>query len=919
MSRIVLKHSYSTKLASSGILEGVSDYESFEANLEKSLPMITDGREKGYFFESFAEAVLNLEYREVIPDSSLAEDGRDGLIFLNGQSIPYQVKYRGYDSRSDLTWDELSTFLAIDGINNALVVTNLDGLNHKCQKNIGSRKIAVFGRNQFLKLTPEDFDSIRAMFATQEVVQKLHEPMPHQLEAIQAARTNLLAGKNRGKFNMYCGTGKTATFSWILKDNDSKKSVLFFPNIELLGQTYYSMRNSSLGREYMNDSACLFVCCKKDVLHNKDEEASDYSNIIITTEPHEITKFLSENREKRIFVFATYHSSELFASNCGETIFDFGVFDEAHNTVGVEDKLYSYCLKDDNIKIAKRLFFTATEKTIVSSKRSKDKILYSMDDVSIYGDSWYVLNQKQAVERKIIAPVKTIISIIKDGSFNRNALNKSTTQFKQSSYKSSSLAFLETYKNAHEKYGFTHSLSFSPTIAHSKSVEQILNHYFGDDCFSRHIDASMRTRKRNEIAKSFSDSKHGVISNVKIYSEGKDSPKCDSILLLGKSQSVSALRQRIGRAQRLNGQLDKVAYVIVPIFVENEEDEKKVFAAQGFGALWQVLESSAIEAQEMIDVINKMAGISGVEIKTIGRNLISRMLDIANITIDSDIDYSILRDSILEKTVRLGFVEWASWDKAKEFGRTCGVKNIKDWMQLCRDGRKPINVPTAPDTIYPEWKSWPDFLNSGNVVPDRSRDTSLFLSKEEAIKYCRRNGINDKHKYKKAYQDTTFLPQNPCQHYKMKPSELFGTEPRATKFQRKTLEEHIQFAKDNNIKSSREWSKKAKNGLIPFGYAKWPNKIFKGRVTEIFGTAINKETSENFMTYEEARRMMIDIGLKTSTDFKLWKQSGARSQNFPSNPSSTYKNKGWISWPHFLGKENFTETPVSPCVPQENL
>ena len=40
--------------------------------------------------------------------------------------------------------------------------------------------------------------------------------------------------------------------------------------------------------------------------------------------------------------------------------FDLGVYDEAHKTVGQKDKLFSHLLFDENVRVNKRVFMTAT-------------------------------------------------------------------------------------------------------------------------------------------------------------------------------------------------------------------------------------------------------------------------------------------------------------------------------------------------------------------------------------------------------------------------------------------------------------------------------------------------------------------------------------------------------------------------------
>jgi predicted helicase len=66
---------------------------------------------------------------------------------------------------------------------------------------------------------------------------------------------------------------------------------------------------------------------------------------------------------------------------------DIAIFDEAHKTIGLAGSAFTYALSDKDLKIKKRLFFTATPKHIDIRHRDKEGEfrIYSMDDGSIYG------------------------------------------------------------------------------------------------------------------------------------------------------------------------------------------------------------------------------------------------------------------------------------------------------------------------------------------------------------------------------------------------------------------------------------------------------------------------------------------------------------------------------------------------------
>ena len=77
-------------------------------------------------------------------------------------------------------------------------------------------------------------------------------------------------------------------------------------------------------------------------------------------------------------------------------IFDVGIFDEAHKTVGQSDSLFAHLIDEKNIRIRKRVFMTATERRY---QGSSDTIL-SIDDPDAYGETFDKMTFKEALEAK---------------------------------------------------------------------------------------------------------------------------------------------------------------------------------------------------------------------------------------------------------------------------------------------------------------------------------------------------------------------------------------------------------------------------------------------------------------------------------------------------------------------------------------
>lgn len=61
------------------------------------------------------------------------------------------------------------------------------------------------------------------------------------------------------------------------------------------------------------------------------------------------------------------------------------------------------------------------------------------------------------------------------------------------------------------------------------------------------------------------------------------------------------------------------------------------------------------------------------------------------------------------------------------------------------------------------------------------------------------------------------------------------------------------------------------------------------------------EISRGFLDFKEAKSIIRELGIKTQRKWNEYSKNGNRQKNIPSNPSKTYKNKGWMGWNDWLG------------------
>ena len=60
--------------------------------------------------------------------------------------------------------------------------------------------------------------------------------------------------------------------------------------------------------------------------------------------------------------------------------------------------------------------------------------------------------------------------------------------------------------------------------------------------------------------------------------------------------------------------------------------------------------------------------------------------------------------------------------------------------------------------------------------------------------------------------------------------------------------------------------------------------------------------NKNFLSYQEAQKIVSKLGLKTTRQWREWRRG--KPDNIPSAPDKIYKNKGWVNWKEWLRYEH---------------
>lgn len=98
-----------------------------------------------------------------------------------------------------------------------------------------------------------------------------------------------------------------------------------------------------------------------------------------------------------------------------------------------------------------------------------------------------------------------------------------------------------------------------------------------------------------------------VLSSVRVLGEGVDTAECDAVLFADARGSMIDIVQMVGRALRMQPGSGKLATLIVPLFLEPDEDANQLLTSDAYGTLAKVL--GALRAHDT-DTIEALANPS---------------------------------------------------------------------------------------------------------------------------------------------------------------------------------------------------------------------------------------------------------------------------------------------------------------------
>jgi superfamily II DNA or RNA helicase len=836
---------------------------------------------------------------------------------------PIQCKYHS-DKNSSVTFNEVSTFISLLEGNDKFTQGYICSTANVTSKNldkIKNKPINLILSDSWVQLDEDFFDKLRNYFEDRKYTPTAYIPMEHQVKALKDSVEYFIDGNNsRGKLIFPCGAGKSLTGFWMTQELKSTSTLIAVPSLSLVKQTLDVYLREIVARGIKVKWLCI---CSDEGIGKDDEimENTESIGIPCQTNLDYIEKWLETNREEHKIIFTTYQSGRIIAdvSKKLNISFDLGIFDEAHKTVGLNKKLFSYLLFDENISIEKRIFMTATERFYSGSKED----IISMDDYEIYGDTFSQMSFKEAIEKELLTDYKIITIDVKKSEIAEfikgNNLVQLNNKWKNET-EARSLASMIALRKAMKVLPIKNAVSFHSSIEKAERNKDLQSYitstYNFEPIDSFTVSSKVATTKRNDIIREFADSNRALITNAKCLTEGVDVPNIDCIVFADPRKSKVDIVQALGRALRKKKGKDW-GYVILPVLYDDETHE---IDNDNYNEIISIVRGLAANDERIIEYFKDKSD------KTLTKRIEGSSVFDFNFTADLLDEKELIEQLQIKIWESLSKFNWIDFEEAWIYVKTLNIKSAKEWLKFSKSPKRPFNMPSSPQITYKNtgWKDWSDWLGTNNFAPGTiqwaSYDDAKSFAKELDLK-SEKNWYN----YTKNYDKPNDIPTAVKLIYKkewINWGDFLGIDNfRGNNIDWMPFEEARSIVRKIGLKNINEWYEFSRSEELPIKIPRAPEVAYKNNgwigIGDWIGTDKVADQFRVYLSFEEAKEFMRKHGILSMSDWVKYRKKH-KIENIPFKLERTY-SENWISTEDFFGSSKLDFSKAKEFVSKLNI
>jgi hypothetical protein len=252
--------------------------------------------------------------------------------------------------------------------------------------------------------------------------------------------------------------------------------------------------------------------------------------------------------------------------------------------------------------------------------------------------------------------------------------------------------------------------------------------------------------------------------------------------------------------------------------------------------------------------------------------------------------------------------QFRDFESAREFVRSLGLKNLKEWRKFVKSGNKPDDIPSDPARFFKNngWINNGDWLGTGYV---RIKKYRKFSEAKNFLKVLKLKNRTDYLEYTKSVNCPKDFSTAPQKIYK-KEWKGWGDflsngniAPKDKVY--RPFKEAREFVRSLGLKTGKEWEEYCKSGDKPDDIPTKPDQTYKNNgwngIGDFLGTGNVAKQNRVYRPFKDAREFVRSLGLKNGDEWKTYCKSGNKPNDIPNTPNEVYKNKGWKNRGDWLG------------------
>ncbi|MGD6748510.1 Helicase associated domain protein [Streptomyces sp. BH106] len=458
---------------------------------------------------------------------------------------------------------------------------------------------------------------------------------PHQVEAVDSVlralgtpADGLLPAEGlRCQCIAATGSGKTLIAAATARKLGARRVLVLVPTLSLLVQTAAAWRRDG-GRSGAMIGACSLP-------------ASESQGVPCTTDVGDLVAWT--RGLDMVTVFGTYASVGVLerAHAAGLAAWDLVVVDEAHRTSGDGLKPWAAVHDQQRVPAGRRLYMTATPRMWEAAEGRGGgeglRLVASMsEDSPVFGPVAYRLTLSEAIGRGLVAPYQVVCVDIRDPEYGRRAQLGSGVD----GVRGGRLAALQAgVLTAAARERVRKLLTFHSRVVEAEAMAEgvvgVAARLWEADprtypdpkrVWASWLHGGHAPARRQAVLEEFASGviEHPVsgvgggvcagvgrellpaalrvLSSVKVLGEGVDTV-ADAIAFGDVRGSMVDIVQMVGRALRMQPGQGKIASLIVPVFLEEDEDPEDMLTSETYGGLAKILEALRAHDADTIEAL----------------------------------------------------------------------------------------------------------------------------------------------------------------------------------------------------------------------------------------------------------------------------------------------------------------------------